>query len=239
MTKTTELIWLRSHHTPARASCLLLHGLNNHSQAMQSLALALNAFEIECALASIPGHSKHETACPKSNWAPIWRTSFHEQVNQFKAQSQSDNRLFLGNSLGALLAQCYDPLNTIFARQILLAPALYLNRSTMLLKNLCQLFNLQIPSLAPEAIRLHKHLPSNYYRALFELNQSAWKIQIPSLVFMAKNDELVNFNDTQKNLNVEMLTPLARPNHWITHAQNLKPEQWQMMLERIRNFFLN
>ena len=134
----------------------------------------------------------------------LW--SFELYRAYLKARQRAQQKkvpLFLaGYSLGGLLG-CELQISRSdvhFDRMVLFAPALRITLKPYLLKALMPFPDLVLDSLSPEAYRTNAGTPMAGYKALFdaldrfEKNMNG-RLNIPTLIFMDRNDELISYDD--------------------------------------------
>jgi hypothetical protein len=83
---------------------------------------------------------------------------------------------------------------------VLFAPSLRITAKPYLLKALMPFPNFVLDSLSPEAYRTNDGTPMAGYKALFEAldrfeKNMSGKLNVPTLVFMDRNDEFISYDD--------------------------------------------
>jgi alpha-beta hydrolase superfamily lysophospholipase len=222
-----------------RHSCAwLLHGLNTKPEKMSALQEYLRKYTQSSSVGILAGH--HPDRMPNEVIsASQWKSEFSSQWNNAISDctKPNDKRIFVGYSLGALVA--LSLLDGSFGIQspthmVLIAPALKLRKKVAIVKAISWLPFGALPSLNHRDYRARNWTSLSAYDALFDLNNAwkkdAWKISgtIPTLVFLAKYDELV---DSQNLAEKVKDFPLWKT-IWISNeASTLKPAYHHLMID--------
>lgn len=193
---------------------LILHGLNLRPAKMRSIIDELTAVQIDALKVSFYGHGQNYPRAGKldakeSRMEALKGVTYqlwNEETYQAYclARKRSDHfgvPLFLvGYSLGGLLGtDLFASRNDVrFERMVLFAPALDLRPILYTGKILSWFPRLIIPSLASNSYREHSGLPIAAYNALFTAlqhfkNNLTLKLNVPTLVFIDREDELVSY----------------------------------------------
>ena len=224
--------------TQPRSCAWLLHGLNTKPEKMNSLLEHLKKHSPNASVGVLSGHQS-EMKPHEEVTASIWRREFSTQWNDAisDCSRSDDRRIFVGYSLGALTAlSLLDGSTEIQAptHMILIAPALKLRKKVALVKMLSWLPFGALPSPNHKDYRARDWTSFSAYNALFELNnawqKNSWKISrtIPTVLFLAKEDELV---DSQSIAEKVKEFPLWK-NTWISNeTATLKPAYHHLILD--------
>ncbi|MDH3883646.1 MAG: lysophospholipase, partial [Desulfobacterales bacterium] len=136
----------------------------------------------------------------------LWRTETYQAYQQVKKRSKRYGTclFFVGFSMGALLGVDLFTSNPHikFDKMVLFAPALKMHKRNFLLKTMSPFEGLVVPSFAPASYRANKGTPMAAYNALFEASKHFEKhpdpkINVPTVVFIDKQDELISFSGLQ------------------------------------------
>lgn len=199
---------LRWHHAEqARATAVVVHGLNLNPDAMRDIENALHSDNMDVLAVSLSGHENGvddqiRLARFRQASFPLWQQEMAEAVELAAAHAEAhDLPLYLvGFSMGGLLSADYLNSNPDRGvdRMVLLAPALSLRWTSYLLMPLSVLPNFFLPSVAPDAYRANNFAPVSGYESLYEGLQQFYEqaqadhLQIPVLVLIDPRDELVS-----------------------------------------------
>lgn len=232
---------------PPRAVALLIHGLNLKPEKMDPLARVLASADIEVLRLSLSGHGygslKDVTA---SSWLKQSQAGYRAVAKRAKELGVAV--YFVGYSLGGLLGEALlaqsSPVNPVrFDRVVLLAPAIALRPVVYLVKVLF-LFGrgFALPSADKPAYRAHAATTMAAYEALFGLLGivRAGRYQnanVPTLVFVRRNDELVSLSGLRSIVRKHGLTNWAisqipgpgvpgYPHHLIIDERSLGATNW-------------
>ena len=252
--------WIRaksvSHQADIKAIVILVHGLNNQAKLMYPFAEEIAAKGYDVYIPVLDGHASDYNkfkSIDKDDWLCNIKAAY--EIAATEALNKNCRLYYVGFSLGGLLgtvAKAEDYIPDV-ERMILLAPALEMTFFSSLMRPLLY-FNLKfaIPSKAPGSYRAHPFLPIKAYRTLFELKDQlneniSKKINIPSLVFIDKKDELVSFkkllNFISKNRlgnwEVKLLTSKKKKgiHHMIADPYYAGEQNWQLIVNETLQFF--
>lgn len=209
--KEETLIWNNQpSNGKEKAIVILLHGLNLKPQKMDDWAdvLAKNgALVIRFALFGHTGDLGHMQEVKPY----VWREQFREAMD-YALTLSSKHELplyFVGFSLGALvslewLASLVVPPEN-FKKMVLIAPALSVPWYSRAAISMLSVFGdgFMLPSRSPETYRANKGTSIAAYQSLFALKKSLEEkkyknVNLPTLVLIDKNDELVDSRDIKK-----------------------------------------
>ena len=204
------------------AVALVVHGLNVRPEMMEPIIAILNNAGIEALNVSLCGHGGNFMRCgslPDEEKRDrlesfkhvsyfLWLTEVHQAYLQvmLRARKLGVPVFFVGYSLGGLLGcdlLAAKP-GVHFDRMVLFAPALKLHPSIgYRLRPLKPFPEFVIDSEAPEDQRANDGTPVAAYAALLDAIGDVEahlgpKLNVPTLVFMDKDDEFVSFEQMQE-----------------------------------------
>jgi alpha-beta hydrolase superfamily lysophospholipase len=209
----------KSSQTKLAGVALVMHGLNCRPDKMEAIIKALNAVGIDCLNVSLRGHGSNFTpidkidadaarmAAFKSVTYRLWKTEAYSAYRFARQKSDLHQKpLFLiGFSMGGLLG--VDLLasnsNVKFDKMILFAPAIAMHQRNYLIRFFSPFPELVIPSAGDMTYLANEGTPMAAYNALFDMHShfenhlNPEKINIPTIVFIDAEDELVS--DTRLN----------------------------------------
>jgi len=242
----------------SRGLVLLAHGLNLNPEKMNSLSLFYNSIGLDVYRPILDGHQGSIESMKKLELGR-WIVNSHQHYCQAKsyAQHHSLPLYFSGYSLGALihlyLQEEFDHVH--YDKQILLAPAINLPWYANLIKVL-YLFGDQflVPTLNIKDYQAQKGTSIAGYKMLFNTVKKLQHIglkksNIPSLIFMSKNDELVSYHGIERmikkyHLGQWKMVPInnrqsklkGKFSHLVIDPLSLGENQWSFMIEKIQRF---
>ena len=160
----------------------------------------------------------------------------------------------LGGLLGAdLLASFPD---VCFDKMVLFAPAFKLHGINYLVKLLSPFPRLVVPSFSSAPYRMNRGTPMAAYNTLFEAikhfnKHLGPKLNIPTIIFMDKQDELVSFRGLKRLVDKEKLDQWkfhlvqkekaevkVKMKHIILDEQSVGENMWNQMRTSIIQHFL-
>jgi esterase/lipase len=225
--------WIKSIH-PDRIDgiALVIHGLNLKPDKMEPIIALLTHSCIDVLNLSLRGHGKNyvQTAIVDGSEARIetFKTvSYNLWIKEtYLAYGLAEKRsrekqvpLFLvgfslGGLMGTTLFTSYP--DVYFNRMVLLAPAIYIHKIYYLAKLLSPFSRLVIPSFLMGSYCSNWGTPMAAYNALFEgiehFNKNmAQKLNVPTAIFIDKQDELVSYRRLQRIIKNRGL------HHWKLH----------------------
>jgi alpha-beta hydrolase superfamily lysophospholipase len=259
------LTWFSSPR--AAAVVLVVHGLNVKPQMMGSLIEALTRRGLEVLNVALHGHGGNyppqvgisaataRLAALRQVSAGLWRTELHAayRVAALRAAQLGGVPIcFVGYSLGGLMG-CdlfADASDVHFARMVLLAPALQIHPASYILRLLAHSPHTVIPSATPAVYRANQGTPIAAYQALYAAiahfeAHAGININVPTLLLMDKQDELVSYTKIRRLLATAALTqwqikPVTkgpgatmRYHHLLIDAASVGPARWQTMAAAI------
>lgn len=226
---------------------IVIHGLNNNNSAFLPLRDEFLKLGWEVTFLTLPCHGsdRKEAKDFKSAF-----TCFDQSMKELIDSPYS----VIAFSHGALYLQLWlekNPKKRPVA-QVLLAPALYINRHDkieMAMSMLPSFF--LIKSFAPKAFRRYQTLSVREYRILLEGIRTFQKhragLSVPSLVLIDPKDELVNAQALKKNTALkekvvfeswprEYLKKGIGRHHILFHPDYFEETEWQKFTGRIQKF---
>jgi hypothetical protein len=188
---------------PALGVVLVVHGLNNKPEVMDSLISVLVDNGFHCLRVSLYQDAPDGRSDP-SETARGWRAILADAYATAQDRFPDLPRFALSYSLGALTTVSFLDRETAptFNRMVLLAPPVSLTRSASLVRALTPLsrFRIVLPSAAPKEIRARRGTPLSEYAAMLELVAEVKTLthpekldQIPTAVYLDPDDELVGY----------------------------------------------
>ncbi len=232
--KTSSVRWHnRKSHIKLNGVALVIHGLNCRPDKMTAIIAKLNARGIDCLNLSLRGHGENYTPITNTTSAdarmqafksvtyPLWKNEAYQAYRLVERKSHLHGAplFFVGFSMGGLLGVdlfASNP-NVKFDSMVLLAPALKMRARNSLLKILSPFPGIVVPSIAIRSYLANDGTPVAAYNALFEMNAHFEnnpdpKINIPTIVFIDKQDELISFSGLQEMVRNQNL------DQWKIHA---------------------
>lgn len=219
--------WIKSNH-PNRINgvALVIHGLNLRPDKMASIIGLLTHSYIDVLNLSLRGHGKNyvqktNVDSNKSRMETFKTVSYERWINETHrafgfAEKRSRKKqvpifligFSLGGLIGAALLASYP--DVYFDRMVLFAPALCINKIYYLARLLSPFPKLVIPSLLTKSYCSNRGTPIAGYNALFEAikhfnKNMTQKLNIPTLIFIDKKDELVSYRRLQRILKIGRL----------------------------------
>ena len=223
---------------------IIIHGLNNSTDAFLHLKEALSERGFDCHLLCLPGHG-HDRDEVKD---------FRESTAAF---DRSMRKLINGPyavvafSQGALNLQMWlrDTTTPKPIAQVLLAPAISIRRSELIQRILRLLPpTVVIKSQLPENLRRFSHLYVRDYRTLFEgahgFNSTLLPFEVPTQIIIDPKDELVDAQRLKKLFH-DRVTFFERPYlrgrrpgkyHAIFHPEYFEDKDWERLVGLISQF---
>jgi esterase/lipase len=252
---------------------LVIHGLNGRPDKMESIIAEMTAAGIDCLNLSLRGHGENYSQLNNSDSAEarmqafksvsyqLWRTETYQAYQLVKKRSNryGTSLFFIGFSMGGLLGVDLFTSNPYikFDKIVLFAPALKMHNRNYLLKTISPFPGLVVPSFGPGAYLANEGTPMAAYNALFEavkhfeqnLNP---KINVPTVVFIDEQDELISFSGLQEmirkqNLDQWNLHPVAKDktatetemHHIIIDAACVGKHMWKQIVDTTITHLLN
>ncbi len=224
------LSW-QQHENP-EAVVVLVHGLNLDPAAMHDIQQLLFAADMDVLSVSLTGHGNALSddarllQFQEASFAS-WQDDIRQAVRLAGQRAVAMQRpLYLvGFSLGGLLSADYllsppadsaDTGDVSIDRMVLLSPAISLRWSSYLLYPLQVFPDVFLPSVAPRVYRANDYAPVSAYISLYEgveqfherveQAESRALLNIPALVFMHPQDELVSFDGVRDFIDEQQLS---------------------------------
>jgi esterase/lipase len=222
----------RKNNTKLKGVALVIHGLNSRPDKMKSIIAKMNDFGIDCLNVSLSGHGENYSDLNHTDSAdarmetfksvtyPLWKSEAYQAYQRVERISKlyTTPLFFVGFSMGGLLG--VDLLSSNpkvkFDKMVLFAPAIKMHKRNSLLKILSPFPRMVIPSIADKSYLTNDGTSIAAYNALFEMyahleNNLNPKINIPTVVFIDKHDELISFSGLQNMVQDQNL------DHWKIH----------------------
>jgi len=255
----------RKDNTRLNGVALVIHGLNSRPDKMESIIAEMNDCGIDCLNLSLRGHGENysplnhvESADArmetfKSVSYPLWKSEAYQAYQRVERISKlyAAPIFFVGFSMGGLLGVdllSSDP-RVKFDKMVLFAPAIKMHKRNSLLKILSPFPRIVIPSIAHKSYLTNDGTSIAAYNALFEMyahleNNLDSKINIPTVVFIDKQDELISFNGLQnmvrdQNLDQWKIHPVKKDktatkikmHHLIIDEECVGKNMWHQIVE--------
>jgi len=204
---------------------LVVHGLNLKPDRMEPIIGLLNDAGIGVLNLSLRGHGQnydHEARSGdkarldafKTVSYELWLDEIHRAYDHVRQRSDRKKAplFFVGYSLGGLLGAdliaSYP--DVYFDRMVLLAPAMNLHAVHNVLRVVSPFPRLVIPSFTSTFYRANSGTPMAAYNALFaaigHFNKTVGpKLNIPSVVFIDPQDELISYYGLKRLVETERL----------------------------------
>ena len=263
----------RKNHTELTGVALVIHGLNGRPDKMEPIIAEMNALGIDCLNLSLSGHGENYSDLSNTESAdarletfksvtyPMWKTEAHQAYLHVEKRGKryAAPLFFIGFSMGGLLGVDLLASNPSvkFDKMVLFAPAVKMHQRNSLLKILSPFPRLVIPSIAHKSYLANDGTPIAAYNALFEMyahlenNPNPNKINIPTIVFIDEEDELISFTGLQnmvrdQNLDRWKIHPVKkdktatkiRMHHLIIDEASVGKNMWREMEEITITHFL-
>jgi esterase/lipase len=271
--ETSSIRWYkRKNNTKLSGVALVIHGLNSRPKKMESIIAKMNDFGIDCLNLSLRGHGEnysdrnHKDSADarmetfKSVSYPLWKSEAYQAYQRVERISNlyAAPMFFVGFSMGGLLGVdllSSDP-RVKFDKMVLFAPAIKMHMRNSLLKILSPFPRIVIPSIAHKSYLTNDGTSIAAYNALFEMyahleNNLDPKINIPTIVFIDKQDELISFSGLQnmvrdQNLDQWKIHPVKKDktatkikmHHLIIDEASVGKNMWQEIVDVTITHFL-
>ena len=208
----------RKDNTELKGVALVIHGLNGRPGKMEPIITQMAKAGIDCLNLSLRGHGtnysdlkdaesdKARMAAFKSVSYPLWKSEAYDayQLVKKKCNLYGAPMFFVGFSMGGLLGVDLftSNSNVRFNKMVLFAPAIKMRQRNYFLKIFSFFPKLVIPSMAHRSYLANSGTPMAAYNALFDMyqhfeNHPDPKINVPTVVFIDKHDELISFSGLQ------------------------------------------
>ncbi|MDJ0984593.1 MAG: alpha/beta fold hydrolase [Desulfobacterales bacterium] len=267
--KNGSVRWFnRQRDTELKGVALIIHGLNCRPDKMKAIIDVLNTSGIDCLNLSLRGHGINfapiDNKSPdearmvafKSVSYPLWKTEAYNAYQMAKKRSilYGEPMFLIGFSMGGLLGidmMASNP-NVKFDKMVLLAPAIAMLQRNYLIQVFSPFPSLVIPSVGHKSYLANDGTPMAAYNALFDMHAhfedhlDPQKINIPSIVFIDAEDELVSYASMQEmvqkhDLDQWTVHPVTKDktatevdmHHLIIDAVSVGSHMWQEMVDAI------
>jgi esterase/lipase len=205
---------------------LVIHGLNSQPDKMKSIIVALTERGIDCLNLSLRGHGENyphrdDTESDRARMEAfktvsyqLWKTETYRAYKQVKKRSDQHkvSLFFIGFSMGGLIGVDLLASNPSvkFDKMVLFAPALKMHARNHIIRVLSPFPKLVIPSFAPKSYLANEGTPMAAYNALFKTlkhfeKKMSRKINVPTVIFIDKQDEFISFSRLNKMVANEKL----------------------------------
>ncbi len=254
------------------AVALVVHGLNLRPDKMESIITLLTDSGIEVLNLSLRGHGRNYTGKThidnaqarleafKTVYYRLWLDETYQAYHIIRERSAQKKVpvFFIGFSLGGLmgvdLLASYP--DVCFDRMVLLAPALSMHAVNYTAKLLSLFPRLVIPSFTLAGYRANSGTPMAAYNSVFEavnhFNENVSpKINVPTLVFIDEQDELISYRGLKRLVKNEQLDQWKfyqvqkgktgvkeKMRHLIIDEPSVGKDVWQKMRIAITNHLL-
>ncbi len=262
----------RKNNTKLNGVALVIHGLNSRPEKMESIIARMNDFGIDCLNLSLRGHGENYSDLNHADSADarmetfksvtyaLWKSEAYQAYQRIERKSNlyATPLLFVGFSMGGLLG--VDLLSSnpkvTFDKMVLFAPAIKMHKRNSFLKILSPFPRIVIPSIAHKSYLTNNGTPIAAYNALFEMyahleDNLNPKINIPTVVFIDKQDELISFSGLQnmiqdQNLDQWNIHPVKKNktatkikmHHLIIDETSVGNNMWQEIVDVTITHFL-
>jgi pimeloyl-ACP methyl ester carboxylesterase len=257
----------------AKGVALVVHGLNLNPDRMVNLIRALNTSGISAMRLSLRGHGDNFETVPGMELADarmeafktvsqrIWSEEFLQAYQKTRQlQRTLEVPLFLiADSFGALLALelSLNAPDVEFDRTVLFAPALSLHKRTSILRLLSPFPRFVLPSLSPKFYIANRGTPLAAYAVVFDTlarfeASLGPKINLPTLVFIDPEDELVSFEGLRTMIKQHQLnrwrihqvskdkkSAATKIHHLIIDPASVGQPAWDRMVKAMQSHLLN
>ncbi len=227
LSQNNSVRWYNSKNAAeTRGVALVIHGLNLRPAKMESIINRLTATGIDALNLSLQGHGENYFHDDQSDKAEARLQSFKEvsyklwieetrdayRVAKRRSDQQNVPLFLVGFSVGGLMgADLFATAPEVeFDKMVLFAPALKMHLRNYIIRVLSPFPGLSIPSLMLGSYQSNEKTPMAAYNALFESlkhfeENAGPKLNIPTLIFIDKKDELVSYSSLKKMVKNENL----------------------------------
>ncbi|MCB0324933.1 MAG: alpha/beta fold hydrolase [Bdellovibrionales bacterium] len=254
----TPRLSCRPTSTAQRGTALLVHGLNQNPETFDDLEQLFSGLGIRPCTLVLLGHSTADD--PTAVTQQQWLAQVVDAYDEIRAGVPERPVMLVGYSLGAaLLIRLLDERpQTKVSGLVLIAPPVSLQWYSYAIRALTPLriFGASVPSLAPEAYRVHPWTSLAMYHATLETISHITPPrtgvmalrQLPALVFLNPRDELVDSDGVVawidehqlEHWKVTLLTPTPvdedLPEHLIIDPSSLGEKQWDVFQREVTSF---
>ena len=216
--KVKKVNFFPSGIQPGKALTIAAPGLNMKPAAFLEIVNFLTQKGSDVILVHLTGHRNDSQNLSEIS-RQAWLSDLLEAYGHAEALIKNSPRpiYFIGFSLGALVnldMMSHYPGIVHYDKMVLLAPANALRRRSHLIKFFFPLGRkFGIPSRQPKEYRCRDKIPVQAYKVLFEMkksieNQNYLNLNIPTMVVIDENDELISLGNLKMIINKYQLT------HW-------------------------
>jgi alpha-beta hydrolase superfamily lysophospholipase len=246
-------VWFPPDRSPA-AVALVLPGLNLKPDRMDALVRILTDNGVLVLRGSLTGHSGSREllqTVSADTWISDCLASYESAFEESKRHEVPI--FFVGYSLGCLVVlDAMERCERVrFDRLVLFAPAVTPRPFARAARFLGKKFI--VPSITPEAYRVHDGIPASAYHALLELARHLQasgysNIDVPALVFIDKRDELIGYRSLIRLTKTRLTrwriievdkekSKLPRSfHHLIVDEDSIGTEQWRSIRKEVAEF---
>jgi alpha-beta hydrolase superfamily lysophospholipase len=205
--------WFYTDAPSASGVVLLVHGLNQKPSSWMELIQYLNRNGLHVYRLALQGHRGLAFDDMRKVNAEIWEQEMLEGYREITLRFPMLRVNLIAYSLGGLVSMLVQLKagKQLFVRQVLLAPALAIRPYTRFAQLLCRIFP-HLPSRSPQGYVANREgTTAEAYRALFQLEKDFRKfadislLNIPTLVMMRQDDELISYKGTRRFLESKKL----------------------------------
>ncbi len=261
---TSLSVYLPCKTTQVKALAIVIHGLNLKPQKMGFIIKKLVESDIQVFNISLFGHGDNyipnidltSSAARKESFKEVtygqWEKETYHIYSKVKKEALKRKvPIFLvGYSLGGLVGVnlLASKPDIQFEKMVLFAPALKIHLRSHFLKILSPFPRFMVPSMSPRSYRANSGTSIAAYLALFQGIESFEKnvnnkLNVPTLVFLDRKDELVSYHKTIQLMKDHLKTwrihefenrnPIYH--HLIIDEVSLGNEHWSQISESMIN----
>lgn len=249
-------LWYPVADSVAKGVVVLLHGLNQNPLSWQDMIVFLNDRHLHVMCVRLSGHRGLPFEDMQQVTVRKWQAEFKQAYDHATGCSGSLPVYCLGYSMGALIAVLAQLRmgKALFAKQILLAPALVPKMYTRLVLPIIKVVPL-LPSKTVQKYTANRRGTSvAAYEAMFNLEyrlRTGRKqpfLDIPTKIMMHRRDELISYGGTNRFIEKngfgqwQLLTLPGATNgargarsyrHLIVDRESLGPQNWDFVATEI------
>ena len=203
--------WFNNKRGPTKAVSLVIHGLNAKPSRMDQIVDELNKQQVDVLRVALPGHRKNLQEM-RDVTTEQWLGSALQAhcIAQKQAVTKSVPLYFVGFSLGGaiisrLISDPHIKPPVEYKKMLLFAPAITPRTRSYFIK-IFRIFGSSfiIDSWSPKAYQAQRGTSVAAYNALFDIveqtqvSSNTHKLNVPTLVIMSPDDELVSYSDLRE-----------------------------------------
>ena len=254
-----EGFWIGERRAP-KGLVLVAHGLNLRPSKMRAIAevICQESTGYACRILSLPGHEESGPSRMKQVDAASWKSAIRDEVARVATLSRELHvpAYFIGYSLGGLMGEwaIQQQDERVFEKVALIAPAIATRTLARSVAYLPLPGSVTLGSWNHPDYRANPGTSLAAYRAMFRVmgefrSADLRKIDVPTLVFLNREDELVSDRKTERWIDrsglrnwqvviVPRLRPSIRPayDHLMVDEAGMGAEAWQLLSTRLREF---